>query len=135
MTLEIITSDALSELRHGFFTRKGGVSSGIFEGLNCGVGSSDQAEAVRLNRARVAEATAVEFEAAMLTSFIEPMLPSEESPVWGGTGASAWRGLFAQEVAAELARAGGIGLAEVVSPALMERATVEPALNTDGKTS
>ncbi|MEM6589604.1 MAG: peptidoglycan editing factor PgeF [Pseudomonadota bacterium] len=59
MTLEIITSDALGGLRHGFFTRKGGVSSGIFEGLNCGIGSSDQTEAVRLNRARVADAMEV----------------------------------------------------------------------------
>lgn len=56
MTLEIITSDALSGVRHGFFTRKGGSSSGIFEGLNCGRGSSDQSEAVRLNLARVADA-------------------------------------------------------------------------------
>lgn len=53
--LEIITSDALSP-RHGFFTRKGGASSGIFAGLNCGTGSTDQAEAVAINRARVAEA-------------------------------------------------------------------------------
>ncbi|MDB5663655.1 peptidoglycan editing factor PgeF [Cypionkella sp.] len=53
--LEIITSDALST-RHGFFTRKGGASSGIFAGLNCGTGSTDQAEAVAINRARVAEA-------------------------------------------------------------------------------
>jgi len=54
-TLEIITSDALA-CRHGFFTRKGGASSGIFAGLNCGTGSSDQAEIVAINRARVAEA-------------------------------------------------------------------------------
>ncbi len=53
--LEIITSDALS-VRHGFFTRKGGASSGIFAGLNCGTGSSDQAEIVAINRARVAGA-------------------------------------------------------------------------------
>lgn len=53
--LEIITSDALAT-RHGFFTRKGGASSGIFAGLNCGTGSTDQAEAVAINRARVAEA-------------------------------------------------------------------------------
>jgi YfiH family protein len=53
--LEIITTDALP-VRHGFFTRKGGASSGIFAGLNCGVGSSDQSEAVAINRARVAEA-------------------------------------------------------------------------------
>jgi hypothetical protein len=45
--LEILTSDALMPLRHGFFGRKGGASSGCFEGLNCGPGSSDQAEAWR----------------------------------------------------------------------------------------
>ncbi len=56
--LEIITADAI-RTRHGFFTRKGGASSGIFAGLNCGTGSSDQAEIVAINRARVAEAMGV----------------------------------------------------------------------------
>ena len=56
MTLEILTSDNLAPCRHGFFTRRGGASSGVFAGLNCGQGSSDQAEAVSINRARVAEA-------------------------------------------------------------------------------
>lgn len=60
--LEIITSDALLP-RHGFFTRKGGASSGIFAGLNCGTGSSDQAEIVAINRARVAEAMGLPVEA------------------------------------------------------------------------
>ena len=55
-TLEILTSQALEPVRHGFFTRKGGASSGIFSGLNCGPGSSDMAEMVAINRARVAEA-------------------------------------------------------------------------------
>jgi len=59
MTLEIITADALAPVRHGFFTRRGGASSGIFEGLNCGVGSSDQAEMISINRARVADAMQV----------------------------------------------------------------------------
>ncbi|MEP2715302.1 peptidoglycan editing factor PgeF [Pseudophaeobacter sp.] len=59
MTLEILTSDLLGSVHHGFFTRRGGASSGIFEGLNCGTGSSDQSEAVMLNRARVAEAMQV----------------------------------------------------------------------------
>jgi YfiH family protein len=57
-TLEILTHPALTA-RHGFFTRKGGASSGIFAGLNCGTGSSDQAEIVAINRARVAEAMGV----------------------------------------------------------------------------
>ena len=59
MTLEILTHPALAPFRHGFFTRKGGASSGIFQGLNCGAGSSDQSEAVAINRARVAEALGV----------------------------------------------------------------------------
>jgi YfiH family protein len=61
-TLEIITSDVLP-VRHGFFTRKGGASSGIFAGLNCGTGSSDQTEIVAINRARVADAMGVGPEA------------------------------------------------------------------------
>lgn len=59
MTLEIITADALSTFRHGFFTRRGGASSGVFEGLNCGFGSSDQTDVVATNRARVAAAMQV----------------------------------------------------------------------------
>lgn len=57
--LEIITADSLAPLRHGFFTRKGGASSGVFAGLNCGHGSSDQSEIVAINRNRVAQAMEV----------------------------------------------------------------------------
>ena len=66
MTLEILTADSLAAFRHGFFTRRGGASSGIYEGLNCGHGSTDQSEAVTLNRARVAEA--MELDPASLAS-------------------------------------------------------------------
>lgn len=59
MTLEILKADALSAVRHGFFTRAGGASSGVFSGLNCGTGSSDQTEIVEINRARVADAMGV----------------------------------------------------------------------------
>lgn len=41
-------------IRHGFFTRQGGVSTGIYEGLNTGVGSKDDPAAVAENRRRVA---------------------------------------------------------------------------------
>jgi YfiH family protein len=60
--LEILTSLAIP-LRHGFFTRKGGASSGIFAGLNCGPGSSDQSDIVKINRARVAGAMGIGPEA------------------------------------------------------------------------
>ena len=62
MTLEIITSDRLAPFRHGFFTRAGGASSGVFAGLNCGTGSSDQAEIVAINRARAAQALGVDHD-------------------------------------------------------------------------
>lgn len=50
-------SDLLDQLapngvRHGFFTRRGGVSKGIYEGLNVGYSSHDDRDAVRENRAR-----------------------------------------------------------------------------------
>ena len=46
MTLDILTAPTLKGVQHGFFTRRGGASSGIYAGLNCGPGSRDQAEAV-----------------------------------------------------------------------------------------
>ncbi len=47
---------ALPGIRHGFFTREGGVSAGIYASLNCGVGSQDERALVMENRARVATA-------------------------------------------------------------------------------
>lgn len=51
----MITLSALNEvnrIRHGFFTREGGVSGGIYASLNCGPGSADDPRAVAENRAR-----------------------------------------------------------------------------------
>ncbi|MGP9805748.1 peptidoglycan editing factor PgeF [Paracoccus sp. NSM] len=59
-TLEILTHPLLSPVRHGFFTRKGGASSGLFSGLNCGRRSTDQSDMVQVNRARVAVAMGVQ---------------------------------------------------------------------------
>jgi YfiH family protein len=42
-------------IRHGYFTRVGGVSSGIYRGLNIGTGSNDDESLVRENRRRVAD--------------------------------------------------------------------------------
>jgi purine-nucleoside/S-methyl-5'-thioadenosine phosphorylase / adenosine deaminase len=48
--------DALSPaFVHGFFTRQGGVSQGVFAGLNVGLGSDDRRDHVLENRRRVAE--------------------------------------------------------------------------------
>jgi YfiH family protein len=45
---------ALPGMRHGFFTRKGGVSEGIYASLNGGIGSQDRGANVAENRARMA---------------------------------------------------------------------------------
>src|SRR3954463_16397097 len=44
----------LAGIRHAFFTRSGGVSEGIYESLNGGVGSNDAPDKVAENRARMA---------------------------------------------------------------------------------
>jgi polyphenol oxidase len=56
--LEILpnSSPFLSHFAHGFLGRQGGVSGGIFEGLNVGIGSSDDPAAVAENRARAVAA-------------------------------------------------------------------------------
>ena len=50
---------ALPGISHGFFTREGGVSTGLYASLNCGVGSRDERAHVMENRARVTEALGV----------------------------------------------------------------------------
>ncbi len=50
----------IGSITHGFFTRTGGVSEGLYSGLNCGVGSKDKPESVQENRARVQETLGAE---------------------------------------------------------------------------
>ncbi len=57
----MLQAQSLSKLpgiRHGFFTRAGGVSDGLYESLNGGVGSEDAPAKVAENRARMAAASA-----------------------------------------------------------------------------
>ncbi|MGN7293249.1 peptidoglycan editing factor PgeF [Rhizobium sp. SAFR-030] len=50
----LLTAQTAQAVRHGFFTRLGGVSSGIYDSLNVGLGSHDDRTAVVENRRRVA---------------------------------------------------------------------------------
>jgi polyphenol oxidase len=56
MTIEILTANALSGIPHGFLGRKGGVSTGIYAGLNVALGSKDDRASVNENRKRAADA-------------------------------------------------------------------------------
>jgi YfiH family protein len=55
MTLGSSLLSAIPGLRHAFFTRDGGVSDGIYAGLNGGLGSNDDPRNVMENRRRMAE--------------------------------------------------------------------------------
>jgi polyphenol oxidase len=54
MTLESLLLSSVPGIRHAFFTRAGGVSSGIYAGLNAGLGSQDEPQNVHENRRRMA---------------------------------------------------------------------------------
>lgn len=58
--LKPIKSDLLDGVTHGFFTREGGVSEGIYSSLNAGQGSDDEAQAVAENRRRITAQLGVE---------------------------------------------------------------------------
>lgn len=52
MSVEVIRSKLLGDIPHGFLGRAGGVSTGIYAGLNCSLGSDDIQENVLENRRR-----------------------------------------------------------------------------------
>ncbi|GGE19749.1 hypothetical protein GCM10011390_43750 [Aureimonas endophytica] len=58
---------------------------------------------------------AQQFESFVLQSFIEPMLPKSDSSYFGeGTAGSIWKSMLAERLGAEMAAAGGIGIADLV---------------------
>lgn len=59
MLLKAPSLDRLENVRHAFFTRAGGVSEGLYDSLNGGIGSRDRPEHVRENRARMTAALGV----------------------------------------------------------------------------
>lgn len=76
----------LTHIHHGFFTREGGVSKGIYASLNCGHGSNDRRDAVTENRARVAQklsaeadklVTLYQIHSAEVVEVTEPWAPGE----------------------------------------------------------
>jgi YfiH family protein len=58
MSVEVVTSPLLGNMRHGFLGRTGGVSTGLVAGLNVGLGSGDDPAAIAENRRRAVEAVA-----------------------------------------------------------------------------
>ncbi|MBP0462681.1 peptidoglycan editing factor PgeF [Roseomonas sp. PWR1] len=72
---------ARAGLPHGFFTRRGGVSSGAFAALNCSLSGKDDADAVAENRRRAADALGVPGDAlAALTQVHGPDVAVLDAP-------------------------------------------------------
>lgn len=86
----MIVADALAlpGIAHGFFTREGGVSTGIYDSLNIGLGSSDARDAVLENRARVAERLGVGRDRLVMPYQVHsPDVAVVEAPWTPGAGA------------------------------------------------
>ena len=58
--IELANLKDLAGIRHGFLTRHGGVSEGIYASLNCGLGSQDDQAAVVENRSRALRAAGLD---------------------------------------------------------------------------
>jgi hypothetical protein len=71
------------------------------------------------------------FEAFVLQSFVETMLPSQAESVFGSGNAGAiWKSLLAEKLADQFARAGGIGIADRL--AARHRAPAIPPASASG---
>lgn len=64
-----ISSAALGDITHGFFTRQGGVSTGVYASLNCGLSNADDPAAIAENRKRVMQA--LDMPPECLTSLVQ----------------------------------------------------------------
>jgi polyphenol oxidase len=72
MSVEVIRAKLLGDVPHGFLGRKGGVSTGIYAGLNVGLGSDDERAAVVENRSRAVEAVLPASTLARVYQFHSP---------------------------------------------------------------
>lgn len=81
MTADALTSKALG-VRHGFFTRNGGVSEGPFASLNCSLSGADAREAVLENRARVARAIGAEPSSLMGATQVHGIAVAQVDAPW-----------------------------------------------------
>jgi YfiH family protein len=81
-TLHSPLLSALPGVRHAFFTRRGGVSTGVYDSLNVGVGSNDAPEAVQENRARVAASLGVPLDHMLTCYQVHSALPVVANAPW-----------------------------------------------------
>ncbi len=59
-----------------------------------------------------------QFEAFVLQSFVDAMLPRESGAFGRGIAGYIWKSMLAEQIATELARSGGVGIARLITPAI-----------------
>src|SRR5665647_2104863 len=101
--LQAASLSTLPRIRHAFFTRSGGVSQGVYDSLNGGVGSNDAPAKVTENRSRMAGALGVKPD-HLLTAYQihSPDVADAEAGVIGAAHAG-WRGALTGVVEAAIA--------------------------------
>jgi hypothetical protein len=62
-----------------------------------------------------AGATYSKFEAFILQTFMETMLPKDDKIFGKGTAGNVWRSMLAEQLGTQLAKAGGIGIARMLA--------------------
>jgi polyphenol oxidase len=80
-TITALQSDLLSDFPHGFLGRRGGVSSGIFDSLNCSLGSDDARENILENRKRAVAAVLPGAELARVYQIHSPDVLTVTGPI------------------------------------------------------
>ena len=87
MSVEVIRAPAFDNIAHGFFGRRGGVSTGELAGLNVGYGSIDECSAIDENRRLAVAAILAGAELATVHQvhsadvvYVEHAWPQEERP-------------------------------------------------------
>ncbi len=87
---DAVRSPVLDRVTHGFFTRRGGVSTGPYASLNCSTGGADDPGHVATNRARVARSLGAEPDRLVgLTQVHGTVVATATSPWRAGQGARA----------------------------------------------
>ena len=83
----------------------------------------NDAESAGAEKARQAHQ---DFEAYILQTFVESMLPKEAENTYGkGSAGSIWKSMLAEQIGAQLSKAGGIGIAEKLLNARKNGPSVE----------
>lgn len=87
--------------------RPAGVGADVYQIRNS---LRNDAEAAAAEKSRK---TSQEFEAFILQTFVESMLPKDAENTYGkGNAGSIWRSMLAEQIGAQVAKAGGIGIAK-----------------------